>query len=70
MFLLTAATHTRVSLRWPGFICDLLHVFDDEAKLRNALGVERMFVSEDDRFECENGFTRLVHRLDVLLKTS
>src|SRR5262249_39432196 len=47
----------------------LCHLLRDEAKLRDALGVKIVLVAEGHRFQCENGFTRLVHRFDCVFET-
>jgi len=48
---------------------DLFHFLGHEAKLRDAFGIKLVLVAEGDRFERENRFARLVHRLDVVLET-
>ena len=37
--------------------------------MRDALLINFLLVTEDDRFEREDGFARLVHRLDLVLVT-
>src|SRR5205814_9622415 len=39
------------------------------AKLRDTLGIAPVLVMEGDRLEPENGFARLLHRFDRVLKT-
>src|SRR5206468_12283740 len=48
----------------------LLHVLSYEAKLRSALGINLFFVAEGDRFQREDRFACLIHRLDCLLLAS
>ena len=48
---------------------DLFHLLGHETKLRGALRVEFFLVMEGDRFECQNRFTGLVYRFDIVLKT-
>src|SRR2546430_2973416 len=43
------------------------HLFGNQAKLRDASGIQLMLVMERDRSKREDCFTRLVHRLDVVL---
>src|SRR5205823_13790990 len=47
----------------------LFHVLGYQPKLRDAFGVKLLLVAKGDWFERVNRFARLVHRLDVLLKT-
>src|SRR5262249_10489324 len=47
----------------------LRYVFGNETELRCTLRINLFLVTEGHRFESENSFTRLVHRLDVILKT-
>ena len=45
------------------------HVLSHKAKLRHAIGIKLFFVAERDRFERQDRFTCLVHRLDLVLET-
>ena len=47
----------------------LFHLLGHEAELRDAVGVKLVLVAEGDRFEREDRFARLVHRLDRVLET-
>src|SRR5437773_9310431 len=44
------------------------HLLSHKAKLRNAIGIN-LLVTESDRFERQDRFTCLVHRLDLVLET-
>src|SRR5262249_11321315 len=48
---------------------DLFHLLGHQAKLRDALGIERVLVAEGHRFEPEDHFARTAHRLDRFLET-
>src|SRR5207249_5991693 len=48
---------------------DLLHFLGHESKLWDALGIKFQLVAEGDRFERENRFARLIHRLNRFLET-
>src|SRR5947199_8753581 len=45
------------------------HLLSHKAKLRNAIGINLLLVTESDRFERQDRFTCLVHRLDLVLET-
>jgi hypothetical protein len=47
----------------------LFRVLSHKAKLRDAFGVKFVLVVKGHRFESEDCFARLVHRLDLLLET-
>ena len=47
---------------------DLFHIFRDEAKLRDALGIELSLVTESHWFEGKDCFACLVHRLNLILE--
>ena len=49
---------------------DLFHFLGHETKLWNAIGINFFLVAETDGSEGEDGFARLVHRLDPVLKRS
>src|SRR5260370_22429507 len=46
----------------------LFYLLSYQAELRDALGVKLVLVAEGHRFERENRFARLVHRLDRFLE--
>src|SRR5262249_3956017 len=48
---------------------NLFHFLSHKAELRDAFGIKFLFVAEGHRFQCEDSFACLVHRLDGVLET-
>src|SRR6266705_65708 len=45
------------------------HVLSQKAELSDAIGVKLVLVAERDRFEREDNFTGLIHRLDLVFES-
>ena len=54
-------THDQISIYLRDF-------FGHQAKLRNTFRIDFSLVTKRDRLQCENCFTRFIHRLDFILE--